>query len=268
MESESKRRSGSFGSRKAVQASKEEARKLSLSEGSIAEKGSNASNISPGSSEAGTLKKPRKFKPRKFLAKRFKSKKSDDQEQNTAESGTAEQETTKKTMAAKLSEKLSSPKLQRFNFVKRFSGKKSYKVSPFTGSLDDDGLVDETKSNLRKLESLSVSESSVLEDVKNEIGDNESEPSTEIMKFEKESETLDVPATTSTSSKETVTLESKKVQLKITISGKKVERVGAASAVDKASPPTQMPIELPRTSTDIILPSTSTQVLGFITSQF
>lgn len=258
MESESKRRSGSFGSRKAVQASSDDARKLSLSEGSIVD------NVSPESSEAGTLKKPRKFKPRKFLAKRFKSKKSsdkdsvDEQEQNTTESGQSEQETSKKmSVAAKLSEKLSSPKLQRFNFVKRFSGKKSHKVGPTAHSLDD--ADEESKTNLRKLESLSVSETSVLEDVKSaEIDDSKSEPSTEIVSFE-DSEITSGNVLPST--KESVTLESKKVQLKITISGKKVERSGAAlerSTIDKASPPTQTSGE--RTQTDIILPSTSTQV--------
>lgn len=262
MESESKRRSGSFGSRNAVQVASDDDRKLSLSEGSIVDK---ESNVSPESSEAGTLKKPRKFKPRKFLAKRFKSKKSsdkdsvDEQEQNATESGQSEQETTKKmSVAAKLSEKLSSPKLQRFNFVKRFSGKKSHKVGPKANSLDD--ADEESRTNLRKLESLSVSESSVLEDVKNaEIDDSKSEPSTEIVSFEKSENVNErISVNTLPSSKESVTLESKKVQLKITISGKKVERSGAALTIDKASPPTQTFGE--SSQTDIILPSTTTQV--------
>lgn len=262
MENESKRRSGSFGSQKAAKESGDEARKLSLSEGSIVDK---SSNVSPGSSEAGTLKKPRKFKPRKFIAKRFKSKKSsDEQDQNTAESGQSEQESSKKSVASKISEKLNSPKLQRFNFVKRFSGKKSYKVSPMTGSLDDG--IDESKLSLTKLESLSASESNIHKDVKTEvkeIADNTSEPSTEIVSFEEveqeqEKLQLDVPADIASSSKETVTLESKKVQLKITISGKKVEKRNLPplnAGLVKASP-----TQTTQTRTDIILPSTSTQV--------
>lgn len=268
MESDSKRRSGSFGSQKAAKDSNgDDSMKLSLSEGSIVDKDA---SVSPGSSEAsGTLKKPRRFKPRKFIAKRFKSKKSDDQDQNTAESGQSEQETSKRTsVVSKLSEKLGSPKLPKFNFVKRFSGKKSYKVSPIEDGADD------AKSNLRRLESLSLSESSIVDDVKATEAvedDNVSEPSTSIVSFEEreveEVSTSSVSQSTNKTSmsKETVTLESKKVTMKITISGKKVEKRGVPSpnaveqSVDMASQRTQLPIEPSQTHTDIILPSTTTQ---------
>jgi hypothetical protein len=196
---EGKRRSGSFGSQETAEISNEAANKLSLSEGSIVDKETSPqSNASPESSP-GPLKKPRKFKPRKYIAKKLKLRKSDktsDQEQNAAESQ-SEQESikTSSSVSSKLSEKLSSPKLQRFNFVKRFSsGKKSYRVSPS----DDAG--EESKSSLR---SLSVSESSVHEEKE------ANEPQSFISQ-------VDIPLIPT--QKETVTtLESKKVELKITM---------------------------------------------------
>lgn len=269
MEGEGKRRSGSFGSQKATQTSSDEAQKLSLSEGSIVDKDS---NISPGSSEAGTLKKPRKFKPRKFIAKRFKLKKgeksNDEQEQNTTESGQSEQESSKKSIATKLSEKL-SPKLQRFNFVKRFSGTKSYKVSPMSGSMDEG--IDQSKSNV-KLINRSASEQSV----EPSRSKDDDDASTDIVSFEEQENfvsQVDIPLeqptnvvntstyTSTSTTKETVTLESKKVELKITISGK-VEKRGVPSpnaserAIDKASSPSS---NEPSVRTGVELPSTSTQ---------
>lgn len=238
MESEAKRRSGSFGSQTTAEASNESAKKLSQSEGSIVDKEaspqSNASPESQESSPAGTLKKPRKFKPRKYIAKKLKLRKSDkgsdDQEQGNAESQ-SEQESikTSSSVSSKLSEKLSSPKLQRFNFVKRFSsGKKSYRVSP----LSDEGG-EESKSSLR---SLSVSESSVHEER------NENEPQNFISQ-------VDIPLIP-VQKQEAVTLESKKVELKITMA--KFEKratspsaLERASTVDKASVETSQDIELP-----------------------
>lgn len=264
MSGDNKRRSGSFGSQKAM--SSDEGKKLSLSEGSMDKESSPVSNISHGSSDSGTVKKPRKFKPGKFIAKRFKRKKSekssDDQEGNTAESGQSEQEMSRKSsIGAKISEKLRSPKLQRFNIVKRFSGTRSYKVSP--GSLD--GGINEAPSNLRNLAGLSASESSVKKPAATtEIDDSKSEPPTEILSFdEAEFEgASSAVASYQPVSKETVIMESKKVQLKITISGKKVEKRGSpsTSAVDMASPPTQLPTEPSHKRSDIILPSSSTEV--------
>ena len=264
MEDKNKRRSGSFGSQKA---SSDENRKHSLSEGSMMDKESSpASNVSPGSpgsSEAGTLKKPKKFRPKKFIAKRFKLKKSEknnnEEESNAAE---IEQETSKKSSTGKLSEKF-SPKFQRFNFVKRFSGTKSYKVSPGSGSMDEG--IDKTKSNLKTLETFSFSESDVKK--------TDDEPTTENVSFE-EAENfvsqIDIPIDESTNlsypstvSKETVTLESKKVELKITISGKtrgSPSPNASEHAIDKASQPTQLTNEPSQQRTDIMLPSTSTKV--------
>jgi hypothetical protein len=236
MEGENKRRSGSFGSQQTAEASNDEAKKLSLSEGSIVDKES--SPVSPESQEsspAGTLKKPRKFKPRKYLAKKLKLRKSDkgsdDQEQNAAESQ-SEQESikTSSSVSSKLSEKLSSPKLQRFNFVKRFSsGKKSYQVSPIS---DDGG--EEPKMSLK---SLSISDVSVQ-------GENDT-PS-----FISQ---VDVPLIPK--NEEPVILESKKAELKITMV-KFEKRATSPSAferttqVDKASVEQLRDIELPSQARD------------------
>ncbi|CRL08436.1 CLUMA_CG021414, isoform A [Clunio marinus] len=266
MENENKRRSGSYEPNKGTQGSSDEAtKKLSLSEGSIVDKDS--------TSETGTLKKPRKFKPKKFIAKRLNLKKKDkDNEESdvkTPESAQSEQDLSSSSKKSSLTSKL-SPKLQRFNFVKRFSGKKTYKVSPSA----DDG-VDETESNLKQYKSLSMSDSSTLEDVKKlEINDDDSnsEPSTEIIDFEgpeKESgqfiSEIDIPIGRSASSltKEAVTLESKKVELKITISGKKVERRASPQsnasdeAFNKASQQTQITSEPLQKQADIKLPVTT-----------
>lgn len=233
MEDESKERSLS-------RESNDEARQLSLSEGSIADK---ESSRSPGSSESGTLKKPRKFKPRKFIAKRFTlkkgDKKDDEHERKTAES---EQESSKK------SSKLISPKLPRFNFVKRFSGTKSYKVSP---SLDSGSNGTNSKSKI--LGSLSSSKLNVKKSGRD---------------FETESQSMDVVSleenfapidekNDSTSSKETVTLESRKVQLKITMTGKKKESGISPVDVDRASPSRQLTNEALQHRNDISLPSES-----------
>lgn len=251
MEGDNKRRSGSYESEKALTSG--DSKKLSLSEGSNLDKESSpTSNISPGSSEAGTLKKPKKFRPKKFLAKRFsrkKGEKSGDEHEPSSENADA------KSSSSKLSEKL-SPKLQKFNFVKRFTGTRKYKVNPSV----DDG----SSSNLQKLSGLSVSESSVKAvEVENEE-EVMSEPSTELLSFEEGEKFISeveipieesAPLSTSTSvTRETVTLESKKVQLKITISGRKVEQRGSPSpsASDKASQPTNE-----QTRGDIELLSTS-----------
>lgn len=229
MESENKRRSGSYESEKGLHVSGEE--KCSLSEGSNLDK--EYSLTSPGSSEAGTLKKSKKFRPKKFIAKRFKSmKRGDETETKEVQS---EQEL-KKSVGAKISEKLSSPKFQRFNLVKRFSGSKSYKVSP-----TNDDRSEVPQSNATKLESFNVSET--------EVGENQVEPISENLSVLK----VEVP----TELKKEI-VENKKVQLQITISGKKVEKRGSPPspierAIDRASL-----AQLPRT--DIILPSTSTQV--------
>lgn len=265
MEGDSKRRSGSYESEKTF--TSQDTKKLSLSEGSNLDKESSpTSNISPGSSEQGTLKKPKKFRPKKFLAKRFsrkKSEKSGDEQETSTENADA------KSSSSKLSEKL-SPKLKKFNFVKRFTGTRKYKVNPSA----DDG----SNTNLQKLGGLSVSESSVkaVEDENEE--EVMSEPSTELLSFEEGEKFIsevDIPfeesaplSTSASVTRETVTLESKKVQLKITISGRKVEQRGSPSpsASDKASQPTHSPHE--QTRDDIELLSTSQVRLNERRDQF
>lgn len=148
------------------------------------------------SSPSGTLKKPRKFKPRKFIAKKLRLRKNekgnDDQEQNTAGSQ-SEHESVKSSVSSKLSEKLSSPKLQRFKFMKRFSSGR--KISPHS---DDAG--EDSRSSVR---SLSVSDVSVHEEKEeNEVPQN----------FISQ---VDIPLIPTQN--EAVTLESKKVELKITM---------------------------------------------------
>lgn len=243
MEDESKERSVS-------RESNDESRQLSLSEGSIVDKDSSRS---PGSSESGTLKKPRKFRPRKFISKRFKLKKSDkngdELEQTTAES---ELELSRKSSTTS---KSSSPRLSRFNFIKRFSGAKSVKVSP-----SFDGGPDDTKSNLKTLGKFSVSESNVK---KSEIEFDNKSQTTDVVSFEEYFAPIDETKTSgyaSTSSKETVTLESKKVQLKITMTGKKKESGISQVEVDRASQSRESTTEASQHRTDIILPSTSNYV--------
>lgn len=258
MESEKKRRSGSYGDEKAFIG---ESKSRSQSDGDNIDR--ETSPNSPESSEAGTLKKPKKFRPKKFLAKRFKnlrkSEKSGEEQEGVSGRDESEQESSKKSSTSNISEKMSSPKLSKFNIVKRFSGTRSYKVTPIT---DDDN--EESHSNLRKLESLSASEASV----KKAEADNKSEPSTDVVSFEEEEEvfvandtkTTNTSVSTNTSTKESVTLESKKVQLKITISGKKVEKRNSPSpnaverAIDGASPPTQLPNEQTTSTADIKFP--------------
>lgn len=271
MESDSKRRSGSYESDKAL--ASEGANKLSLSEGSNLDKESSpTSNISPGSSEAGTLKKPKKFRPKKFLAKRFsrkKSEKSGDEQEGNSESADA------RSSSSKLSDKL-SPKLQRFNFVKRFTGTRKYKVNP---NPNGDDIGDGSKTNLQKLGSLSASEPSVKSHEDEIEEDVTSEPSTEMLSFDEGEKFISeveipieehhaAPSTSASVTKETVTLESKKVQLKITISGRKVEQRGSPSpsASDKASQPTHSQHE--QTRDDIELPSTSQVRLNERRDQF
>lgn len=148
------------------------------------------------SSPSGTLKKPRKFKPRKYIAKKLRLRKnekgSDDQDQTTAGSQ-SEQESVKSSVSSKLSEKLSSPKLQRFKFMKRFSSGR--KISPLS---DDAG--EDSRSSVR---SLSISDVSVHEEKEEyEVQQN----------FISQ---VDIPLIPSQN--EAVTLESKKVELKITM---------------------------------------------------
>lgn len=252
MEHNEKHRSASFGANQSIQVSSGEAKKLSLSEGSIVDRATmpSISNASPGSSDGGTLKKQRKFRPTKFIAKRLGIKKKDAEESElstASEGGQTELETMKKE-----SKLLNSPKLQRIkkNLAKRFSGKKSYKVAPMEASKFDDEI-----SSKVDIEKSSESEASLkdIDDIKPSEVDNGS------FADDLTADLSEIEESTTLPSKEIVTLKSSKVQLKITISGKKIEKAAEQlqtlkHATDKASPLQ----EIQQRRTDIILPSTNT----------
>ena len=213
--------------------------RLSVSESSILQMEaaqSEAQTISPGTSEQGTLKKSKKFKPKKFLAK-FGSKKNVDEPEplnNAKDAGTTNQETQIEAVV-NASDK-ASPKVKGFksSFLKKLT--KKGKVGPQTGSLEA-GMEDIEKSNIKKEEDLSVSQTSLVD--------------------MEDPEVKEVPKS------EPVTLESRKVQMKITMSAKKMEKKRERDAtmtlptiesniVTKASSPP--PSNIPQT-TDIELPS-------------
>lgn len=223
--------------------------RLSVSESSILQMEaaqSEAQTISPGTSEAGTLKKSKKFKPKKFLAKTFGSKKNVDEPEplnNAKDAGTTNQETQNK-LVVNLSEK-ASPKEKKVktSFLKKLT--KKSKVGPLTGSLEA-GIEDIEKSNIKKVEDLSVSQTSLVD-----------------------MEDPEVKEVSKTDKSEPVTLESRKVQMKITMSAKKIEKKRERDAtmtlptiesniVTKASSPP--PSNVPQT-TDIELPSASNSSL-------
>ncbi|CAO1315392.1 unnamed protein product [Diamesa tonsa] len=216
--------------------------RLSVSESSILQMEaaqSEAQTISPGTSEAGTLKKSKKFKPKKFLAKTFGSKKNvDEPEQlnNAKDAGTSNQEA-QNEVVVNTSDK-PSPKVKGFksSFLKKLT--KKGKVGPQTGSLEA-GMENIEK----KEEDLSVSQTSLVD--------------------MEDPEVKEVPKS------EPVTLESRKVQMKITMSAKKLEKKRERDAtmtlptiesniVTKASSPP--PSNIPQT-TDIELPSASNSTL-------
>lgn len=216
--------------------------RLSVSESSILQMEAaqtEAQTISPGTSEAGTLKKSKKFKPKKFLAKTFGSKKNvDEPEQlnNAKDAGTSNQEA-QNEVVVNTSDK-ASPKVKGFksSFLKKLT--KKSKVGPQTGSLEA-GMENIEK----KEEDLSVSQTSLVD--------------------MEDPEVKEVPKS------EPVTLESRKVQMKITMSAKKLEKKRERDAtmtlptiesniVTKASSPP--PSNLPQT-TDIELPSASNSIL-------
>lgn len=231
--------------------------RLSVSESSILQMEaaqSEAQTISPGSSEAGTMKKSKKFKPKKFLAKTFGSKKSVDESEplnNVKDVATTNVETPANDPATvQLSEK-ASPKVKKSSSLKKsFLNKltKKSKVGPQTGSLEA-GMEDIEKSNIKKMEDLSVSQTSLV--------DMEDPEVREVPK----------PEITVT---DPVTLESRKVQMKITMSAKKIEKkrerdatmtlptIDSIMSTKASSPPT--PLNTPQT-TDIELPSASDSTL-------
>ncbi|CAO1360788.1 unnamed protein product [Diamesa serratosioi] len=202
---------------------------------------SEAQTISPGTSEAGTMKKSKKFKPGKFLSKTFGSKKSVDQQEpeplnNAKDAATLNPETSNEKSSDKLSPKVKKTKK---SFLQKLT--KKSKVGPQTGSLES-GMENIEKTNNK--EDLSVSQTSLV--------DMEDPEVTELPKSPKS---------------EAVTLESRKVQMKITMTAKKIEKKRERDAtmtlptiesniVTKASSPPPPLSNTPQT-TDIKLPSAS-----------
>lgn len=252
-EKKSNRRSGSFGSTSKVQFEDDEdvsKQKLSLSEGSIDDKAAIYAT-SPGSepSPSGTLKKPKRFRPKKFIQKRLRLRPKDSKSTDTinqterADSEMSEDSIRKSHSfsSSRTSEKGSnptSPMLQRLSFMKKITGgRKSYKVGS-EASTQGAQETQDTSITLTKVEHIASSG----EDQKSgNSSDSDANiaaqrrsytPSDKFfeIKEQKEESTLSEETTTFRQT----TLERKKQELKITISGKKVERIDKASS---ASPP-------------------------------
>lgn len=191
--------------------------------------------------DTSTKKKKRKFRPAKIIAKLKPKKKNDSEETPQSDSGTSAS-----------SSKINSPKLS--NLVKRFSGKKSYKVSPvLESSTIQEGLVKE----FQKFSQSTPNVSGNFDDLNVAILE------------EFKSQPLLLDNITSKSPADTIdsklTSENKKVQLKITISGKLInssdshkEIPDSGRIIDKASSPTSTIQE--QKHADIILPTVNTQM--------
>jgi hypothetical protein len=207
-------------------------------------------NTSNESSKGG--KKKRRFKPGKFISK-LKIKRNDEKKRSDDEKVKEEREG---------EAKVSSPKLDSFRrtFVKRFSRRKKYQVSPMASTENTTLKDDEPLNNERKdLKEISKSDSNITNSLETVVHNTQ--------ELSKSMHTVDKSVYTrhEALSSSSLTKESKKVQLKITISGKKVEKVNASAIPeagdDTASPPPSPPLppqQQQAIRTDIILPSTST----------
>lgn len=236
---ENRSRSESFTSRSTLKVKDETKIVLSKSDESILDKEDDLQSASsPGSSEAGTLKKPKKFRPKKFIQKRLgisgKGSKSSEELSPTL-ADNKDQESSLEKSASFRSEKsvLKSPK---FNFVRKIRGKKSNKFSP---GQDESSEVSDSNITLTKIENISSSAEEVEQSQKSDISSSDMEKnfsgfSEKLYDIKEDNLVKEKELTQSTSllqqQQEPVTLESKKVQLKITISGKKIERVDKASS--------------------------------------
>lgn len=256
----SSRRSDSFGSTSKVQFEDNDGgkQKLSLSEGSIAEDKATYTT-SPEQSESGTLKKPKRFRPKKFIQKRLKlrpkdSKSSD--EINRADSEISEDSIRKSySFSSDRGSEPTSPRLQRFSFMRKItgSGRKSYKFNSGEPSTSSQETQDSTIT-LTKVEHIPSSgedqKSEVSSDGEVHIAHRSFTPSDKFFEI-KEQKEENVLIEETTTVRQT-TLERKKQELKITISGKKVERV-----VGKASPssPQQEPMTAREQLENILLPA-------------
>ncbi|KAG5678566.1 hypothetical protein PVAND_008229 [Polypedilum vanderplanki] len=208
--------------------------------------------------------KKKKFKPKKFISKlNFKTKKNEKMMKNNDFESKTEM---------MMVEKVSSPILESFRrtFVKRFSRKKNYKVSPMMNVENNFSESMNNEIEFREISQVSKSDPNLCNSIENNIHKKINENSFELSKSMQAVDKKSVYAAYETPSLSSSFMkENKKVQLQITISGKKVEKVNTASAneitttktivsssseLDKASPTFQ------ENRTDIMLPSTSTTV--------
>ncbi|CAG9799594.1 unnamed protein product [Chironomus riparius] len=206
-------------------------------------------------------KKKRKFKPAKFISKHLKIKKDDKKVDSGDTSETRSEDSTK------------SPKLGilKRSIAKRFSRKKKFQVSPMDSG--ESSQPDEPLNNeidlAKEIEKLSKSYPNIsISDQSENI--EEKKINEDSLELKKSIQTIDnkesSPKLEQISSPMS---ENKKVQLQITISGKKIEKVQttrtetmstetivSSKATDKAS----SPLQYYKSQTDIILPSVNTAV--------
>lgn len=231
----------------------DEEEEFSLSEDIVLSTG--RQHTSSESSKTGEKKK-KKFKPGKFISKHLKIKR----DEKKLDSGGENSETRSEDSSTK------SPKLGilKRNIAKRFSRKKKYQISPLEGG--DGAQHNEPLNNerdLKEIEKLSKSISNVGNNLSEGVINEDSAGLTKSMQPE---------SPLNTTERKSSFTENKKVQLQITISGKKIEKVQTNSAneivstetivssteIDKASSPSRLYDE--KSQSDIILPSVSTAI--------
>jgi len=202
-------------------------------------------------------KKKRKFKPGKFISKHLKIKK-DEKKANSGDTSETRSE--------------DSPKLGvlKRSIAKRFSRKKKSQVSPMDSgesSQHDEplnneiDLAKEIEKLAKRYPNISISDQSGNVEEKKINEDS--------LELKKSIQTVDNVESSPNVERISPMSENKKVQLQITISGKKIEKVQttgsetmstetivSSKATDKAS----SPLQYYKSQTDIILPSVNTAV--------
>lgn len=205
-------------------------------------------------------KKKRKFKPGKFISKHLKMKKDKMKADSGDTSETRSEDSTK------------SPKLGvlKRSIAKRFSRKKKSQVSPMDSgesSQHDEplnneiDLAKEIEKLAKRYPNISISDQSGNVEEKKINEDS--------LELKKSIQTVDNVESSPNVERISPMSENKKVQLQITISGKKIEKVQttgsetmstetivSSKATDKAS----SPLQYYKSQTDIILPSVNTAV--------
>lgn len=213
------------------------------------------------STESVVEKKKKKFKPGKFISKHLKLKKDEKKVESGDTSETRSEDSTK------------SPKLGTLkrSIAKRFSRKKKFQVSPLDSGessqqeepLNNEiDLAKEIEKLSKSYPNISISDQSENVEEK-KINENLLEQAKSIQTIDIKESSPNIQQASSPKS------ENKKVQLQITISGKKIEKVQttgtetmstetivSSKATDKAS----SPLQYYKSQTDIILPSVNTAV--------